>query len=367
MNVFHIITTIEIGGAENQLLLLAQEQITLGNNLTIIPLKGKATLQSEFEKCGAKVYKNLLNRNFLMQIWILRKIIKSEKSRNTILHAHLPQAELALRFASPKGFAIVNTRHFGGNFYPNKMNFISAMLGRISSKKASRVIGISDAVVDILYRNNEVFNRNKITRIYYGFSERRFEQSNENIDVKGSSEIIIGSIARLSPEKDLVTLLKAFAEFRNSQNNARLRILGDGPDRNALKDMSRTLGIEKSIDWLGKKRNILPYLKNFDVFVLTSKFEGFGMVLLEAMYASTKIVCARNSAIIEVIGVGNAGLYFETSNSKDLSQKLKESLGTNINDIRSYQLERLKFFSINKCAQNHQVLYRDILSETNNV
>jgi glycosyltransferase involved in cell wall biosynthesis len=363
MNIFHVITTIEIGGAENQLLLLAQEQISIGNQLTIVPLKGNATLKKDFEKIGAKIDVSLLNHNFLIQIWRLRKRILSEFASNTILHAHLPQAELVLRFAAPKEYAIVNTRHFGGDFYPGKKRFLSAILGRIASKKASRIIGISNAVVDILHRNHEVYNSEKITRIYYGFGSTRFELTNEKFVVKKSNQIVIGTIARLSPEKDLATLLKAFSQFRKHEGNASLQIIGEGPDSKYLKEMAKSLGLEKSINWLGKQREVLTYLNNFDIFVLTSKFEGFGMVLLEAMYASKRIVCARNSAIIEVVGEGNAGLYFETSNSEDLFQKLKESLEIDIDFIKVDQLKRLKLFNIEECARQHQMLYKTILSE----
>ena len=368
MNIIHVITTIELGGAENQLLLLAREQVSLGNNVKIIPLKGIPVLLKDFENAGVKVDISLINQNYFSQARRLRKIIVHEKANESIIHSHLPRAELIVRICSPKKYTTVNTRHYGGGFYPRKNPIISSFLGRVASKKADCVIGISDSVVKLLLKENEVYNRKKVRRIYYGFSGSRFaNEETKVVNAKSNSSLLIGTIARLSPEKDLVTLLKAFEVLVKTNLNALLYIIGDGPDKIYLSGMARELGIESKVIWEGKKRNILRYLKSFDVFVLTSKFEGFGMVLLEAMFAGTKIVCAKNSAIEEVIGESKAGIYFQTSNSDDLFKKIQQaiSLGNDATlDMQSEQRKRLEIFKIQNCAREHQLLYSALQKKT---
>ena len=93
MKVLHLITTINRGGAENQLLILAEEQIKNGLNVEIVPIKGSNELKNEFEALGAKVDSTILNKNLIRQILILRKKIRQSKSQY-LVHSHLPRAEI---------------------------------------------------------------------------------------------------------------------------------------------------------------------------------------------------------------------------------------------------------------------------------
>ena len=89
--VIHLITTIERGGAEKQLLTLASEQVQSGIKVEVIFLKGKPELKKEFEESGVKVNKLLAGTNFLKQITLLSKYLRKNPSP---VHAHLPKAEL---------------------------------------------------------------------------------------------------------------------------------------------------------------------------------------------------------------------------------------------------------------------------------
>jgi glycosyltransferase involved in cell wall biosynthesis len=81
------------------------------------------------------------------------------------------------------------------------------------------------------------------------------------------------------------------------------------------------MSLEKEIFFEGRRSDVLEYLQSLDVFLLTSKYEGFGMVLLEAMDAGVPIIASRNSAITEVMGGKFLGLC-ETGNPTDFSDKI---------------------------------------------
>ena len=89
--VIHLITTIERGGAENQLLILVREQIEKDLDVEVFYLKGKPELEDSFLKLGARVNSLLANKNFLTQILLFRRFINRS---NFLVHTHLAQAEL---------------------------------------------------------------------------------------------------------------------------------------------------------------------------------------------------------------------------------------------------------------------------------
>lgn len=115
-------------------------------------------------------------------------------------------------------------------------------------------------------------------------------------------QFLIGHIGRLSPSKDQKTLLRAFANVRSEISNARLVVVGEGRCERELRGLAKELGIEASVDFLGKVDGAAKYIKAFDVFAMTSCDEGFGRVLLEAMVAECPVVATDIPSFREVLG-----------------------------------------------------------------
>ena len=99
--------------------------------------------------------------------------------------------------------------------------------------------------------------------------------------------------------------------------------MGDGNQKKELFLLAKNLGIHKNVFWLGKIDGVSKFLSELDLFVFTSKGEGFGLVVLEAMLASKPILAANNSAIPEVLGKSYSGL-FETGNFNELASKISK-------------------------------------------
>jgi glycosyltransferase involved in cell wall biosynthesis len=100
--------------------------------------------------------------------------------------------------------------------------------------------------------------------------------------------VILG-VGRLHPQKDFATLIQAFAQVRQ-RRQARLLILGEGPERPKLEALVKKLGVEQDASLPGFVTNPYPYMAHAALFVLSSVEEGLGNVLIEALYCGTSLI-----------------------------------------------------------------------------
>lgn len=233
-----------------------------------------------------------------------------------------PKQNFYYLFLPIKNYII--TRHFGGQFYPNSNKSLSKILSRISSARAKQIIAISESVKTLLINLREVSKPEKIIVIPYGFNSDAFVKNYRRKIAVMSQNYLIGTLARLSVEKDLPTLIKAFKilQTSNLKNTYKLRIFGEGEFRNKIEDLIKSLNLEKDVQLMGKSMNPAEELSKLDLFVLPSKFEGFGLVLLEAMAFNIPIIASNISTAKEVLGEDGAGVFFEQGNESDLVDKI---------------------------------------------
>jgi len=350
--VIHIITTIERGGAENQLLILVKEQIKLKYAVEIVYLKGKPELADEFVEIGAYVNNSISGLNIIQQIIRTKLYLRKKES---ILHAHLPRAELLAAICRNGNFLIFS-RHNAEQFFPGAPRLISSILSKFVVKRSKCGIAISEAVLNFLLENNELIKNFNMEIVTYGFN---FKDNNVKISSKainlettfGSESFIIGTVSRLTEQKDLQTLLRAFRIVRNSITNAKLIIIGIGPLEDELKEIASDLKIIDDIYWVGKTANVFDYMQIFNVFVLTSRYEGFGLVLLEAMSMNLPIVSSNNSAFPEVLGKDFIGLC-ETGNENIFAERMVNVLN-----------DKFKMELLSQTAIRRQLFTPEIMSK----
>ena len=324
--IIHLITTIERGGAEKQLLTLVREQVKSGLGVEVFFLKGEPELKQEFENCGANVNQTLLNKSFIQQVFTLRKHLNQDQAP---VHAHLPKSELLASLSCSKGMFIF-TRHNSEAFWPGAPKILSNVLSRFVAKRSAAGVCISNAVKDCVIRLGELSKAYDLKTIYYGFEKieqldtKALDDINAQLIVK-PGVLRVGSIGRLVKQKDYPTLLSAMKQVIDSGIDAELFIVGEGVEKDNLIQLTWALGINKQVHWLGRTPFVNEFLSQLDLFVLSSIYEGFGLVLLEAMQANKPILATNNSSIPEVLSEDYVGL-FETSNIEELSGLIKKVL-----------------------------------------
>ncbi len=360
MRVCHVVTTIARGGAENQLLMLAKGQIERGYSVTVCPLKGELELEVEFRKFGVEVVKTLHGVGFLAQIRAMRKLSRNNYS---IFHAHLPQAELLVYLSGFRNYVV--SRHFGGQFFPGQNSFISRWMSKLAVSNAGCVVAISESVAKYLVKNHELQQSTLLKVVPYGFDKEVFLGTNLSISNSGMApnrKRLFGTIARLSEEKDLSTLIRAFHlhQLNPKFSGNELEIYGAGPLENSLRQLISELSLQESVRLMGRTQKPGQIINSFDVFVLTSRFEGFGMVLLEAMSLGKPIICSRIDTALEVLGETGAAIFFETGVEADLAIKMCELDQLLPLDFKEMQRLRLDRYSIQNSVDRLHEIYKNL-------
>ena len=130
------------------------------------------------------------------------------------------------------------------------------------------------------------------------------------------------TVCRLAEEqKDVKTLIEAFSLYKGEE---KLVIAGDGPDRKFLEDFCIQKNLKDKVIFLGMVDNPFHLMKNAQAFILSSKVEGFGLVLVEALYCGTKVISSNcPTGPSQILLNGDAGELFKISNVKELLNKLE--------------------------------------------
>ena len=221
------------------------------------------------------------------------------------------------------------------HWYPQADKIISVSQGL--ADEIAELSGVPDR--DIHTINNPVDNRR--------INELASQKINDPWFQDDGPPIII-STARLHPQKDYPTLIKAFRILRK-KTNARLLILGEGSERDKIVKMIEAYGLQNSVRLLGYQKNPHAYVARSDVFVLSSLWEGFSNSLIEALSCGTKIVstnCKHGSK--EILASGLYGKIVPVADPEALADSLYDALQEKVNP--SYQKARARDFDIEKIA-----------------
>ena len=167
-------------------------------------------------------------------------------------------------------------------------------------------------------------------------------------------------VARFSMQKDHYTLIDAISML--SDKSCYLVLIGDGPLIFDLMKYANKLKIDDRTLFLGVRQDIPQLIKMSDICVLSSNWEGFGLVAVEYMAAGRPVIVSNVSGLKDV--VSDAGLIFEKGNSRDLRDKI-ESLIYNKNlyiDITKKGQERSMHFDINKMIYDYIRVYNNAIN-----
>lgn len=367
--VLHIQKIAAIAGSENHLLTLLPSLKNYGFQVEMLLLTPENCPCDIFvEKMQAQDISTeifgLKNKHFNLDL-IPRLINKINQEKYDIVHTHLIHADLygmiAAKIAGVK--VIVSTRHNDNIF---RRQFPWNLLINFNTKLADNLICISYSLKEFTIKY-EGTPKDKVTVIHYGFNPQNIEfnsdwkkQFNWNKETK-----IIGIVARLIEQKGHSTLLKAMSQVLPQFPNTKLVIIGDGILRQSLEDYSEKLGINSQVHFLGYHQNAVEMMGGFDIFIHPSRWEGFGLVFLEAMAAKLPIIATNVSAIPEIVEQEKTGLLVPKDDDQALANAIckllsNPDLAKNMGENGRKRLE--KYFTVDVMAQKTANLYEQLLT-----
>jgi glycosyltransferase involved in cell wall biosynthesis len=147
-----------------------------------------------------------------------------------------------------------------------------------------------------------------VTVVPYGVDLERFQPSARNGARPG--DLVVGAVARLSPEKGLDLLLRAVARLIENGTPMRVLLAGAGPSRASLAQLAERLGIRERVEFRGEvpHEQVPAVLAELDIFAMPSRAEGFGVAALEAQATELPVVASRVHGLPDVVDDGRTGL-----------------------------------------------------------
>lgn len=367
MNIMHVISSFHTGGAEKLLIDTVKEDYKMNklkSYVCIINNQYSIQMLNELRKYANVILigKSEKNKN-IKYIYKFIKILK--ESDINIVHCHnrgsYKFALLSKVFINK--LKIVYTIH-DTNIYNN----VPEVYVKIDRIFIDKFIAISKAVEDNITMRG--ISPDKIKLIHNGIDVEKYNLSKE----LRKNEITIGCVARLVPEKkgqDI--LIKAISKVKKLYPNVKCKLAGEVPIEGGIKknenkiyleELAKSVGVYENIDFLGNVDNIPEFLKGIDIFVLPSRYEGFGLSLIEAISSKTPVIASNIDGPREIIKGDKYGLLFEKENECDLSEKIIQViLGYEYQKIENAYLYVNENYSVKSMYKKYYDVYQSVFNK----
>jgi glycosyltransferase involved in cell wall biosynthesis len=244
--------------------------------------------------------------------------------RPDVIHAHSSKAGAVARLSRPF-FArtpVVYTPHgyaFAGHFSRSLERLAYRGAERALAPLASRVVCVCEAEAQLA---RSIGPRGRVRVIHNGIAPAGEGERDARMAELARGGPVIGALTLLRPGKGLETLIAATPHVVASHPDARVAIVGEGPDLAKLRAQAVALGVADAIHFLGPSQRPLQLLRAMDVFVHPSWAESFPYVILEAMSLALPIVASDVGGISEALVDGDSGLLVAPRDERALARSL---------------------------------------------
>ena len=319
MRILYVIESLEFGGAEKMLVSLANG-FAQEHSVTVCCIKTTGALRPELdprirviclEKPEGAAY------GLVFRLWRLMR-----EGRYDVLHTHnwsvfaecgvaAILARIPIRVHTSHGrYESVRTT-LGGRV----KRWLRHRLERVVSYGYSQVVTVSDSIQQAIGEAVGIPASRLIT-IHNGIDP------GEPVRERTRTATTFVSVGRLVSIKRHDVMIEAFAEIVRECPDARLVVVGDGPERSRLEQLIRRCGVEGKVKLTGFRQDIPDLLADADIFLLTSGYEGISIALLEAMRAGLPSIATRVGGIPETIVDGQTGLLVDLADTDALRRAM---------------------------------------------
>ncbi|MDR5759815.1 glycosyltransferase [Caballeronia sp. LZ035] len=363
--IMFVITGLNLGGAESQLLLLVRALQRLGWEVAVVSMIEPKYFVQDFAEMGVEVItlKMLPGKSDPRALWRFAKLVRSW--RPDIVHSHMVHANIFVRVARLffPTIPIVSTAHSINELEGSYARLLAYRLTRHLSHYTSSVSASSYQH----YVSLRMISPRKGGFVPNGVDLERFDC---DADARAALRVALGiedqfvwlAVGRLVPAKDFSNLIKAVALLRD-QGLSRMRVLlaGDGPEKADLLKQCEQAGLGPIIQFLGPRHDIPDLMNAADAVVLSSAWEGMPMVILEAMAARRTVVATHVGGVGELFPADDVDKLARPKDPVALAERMAYTMRLSAEEHEQAGQRGRAFversFDIRKVARDWDALY----------
>jgi glycosyltransferase involved in cell wall biosynthesis len=323
VGVLQVVLTLDTGGTERLVVEICR-RLQRRFRMAVCTLDNPGVWAAELDAEGIGVTSVNRRPGFHPSIgWRVAQVAKRTGAKVIHCHHYSPFVYGTIaRYLAP-GRRLVFTEHGRLNDGPPspKRRLVNPLLARLGAK----MFAVSSALRKSMAE--EGFPSQRIDVVLNGidpgelptYAERHFARTHLGLT---KDALVVGTVARLNPVKDLGTLIRGFGTLRRAKPHAVLVIVGDGEERRALEVITRRLALTEAVRFLGQREDARALLPAFDIFANSSISEGVSLTILEAMAAGVPVVATRVGGTPEVIEHGRTGLLVPARSADAIAHAL---------------------------------------------
>lgn len=222
----------------------------------------------------------------------IRKIISNNNYKIIHVHAYTI-GYFVLKEAHKYGIPVRIAHSHSNGMTNDHKKIIKKILQKMYLLHATDFMACSRDAGEYLFKNqNYTVLKNAIDSSKFTASKEYRKYIRKELRINDS--FVIGHIGRFKPEKNHEFIIKVFMEIKNIKNNAKLVLVGNGDLETSIKNLAITKNIEADVMFLGSRSDVNVILNGFDAFIFPSKYEGLGIVAIEAQACGIPLLCSEN-------------------------------------------------------------------------
>lgn len=286
--------------------------------------EGVGAFDDEIISNGGKIYHvPVKSKNFIGNIVELKKIMNN--SNYDIVHVHMDGMNaIPLKIAKDAGIKVrISHSHNTGCVTENKIKvFLNEKAKTKIAKYATHLWGCSKEACEWLYGNSEKYeiipNAIDVKEFAYDEEERNILRKEFGFE----NSYVIGHVGRIEYQKNHELLLEMMADLVNKKENVVLVCVGIGSLEEQIKTKIRELNIEQNVKLLGERKDVAKLMNMFDLFLFPSRFEGLGIVAIEAQANGLKCILSEN--VPSIVNISGNCMFLPIDNALRWSESVGE-------------------------------------------
>ncbi len=325
LRVLHVIDSLDLGGAQAVLINLIRYGDKSRFEFEIASMHGRGVYWDAVQSLGVPVHSLSINR--FLPSYVPALIWLCLTRRYDIVHTHLLGANVIAKPIAAMCGVSVRINHDHCNDKGADLNGWAAKLDKATNRFSTHIIAVSESTRDYVVESEGV-EPGRVTTIYNGIDLSIYKPRPEAKQAMRArygfppEAFVIAGVGRLSYQKNFTLFLDVAALVISRHPNAYFAIAGKGAEEASLQAHARTLGIESRVKFLGYVGDMPSLYPAIDMLLLTSRYEGLPITILEAMATGTVLVSSKLDGVQEVLCDGVDGALVAPGDAHEFARRI---------------------------------------------